>query len=226
MTEGRVAVKMQMKRRRRASDAQWITFERRFASVATLASAATITLPDESDLIDLTGTTPVTTINASRDARFVTLLIRAGVANGIVLGAGTGLVRTFQTTAAMTGDSALEIFWDGTAWTEVDRHYGDTWNAPAFVAGWGDVGAGNEVGGYLREADNTVKLKGYVTRTSGVSVTIFTLPLGYRPALAKRYAVAANNAFGQVRVLSTGAVNLITGAVTNVSLDGIMIDLS
>ena len=217
-----------LKRRARTVDRILIEVAHRYVSTPSVTAAASIALPDDDDHVVITGSTTINAIQASRDIRHVTLRVAAG--DVVTISGAVG--RPFITTAGMASDSFLRVFWDGTTWHETERNYGDLWHEvgddgePDFGTNW-DNAAGNETVGFLKTEENTVFLKGVATRSSGAVITIFTLPVGYRPGLNRRFAVTANSAFGQVRVLSpaSGAVNLVTGAVANVALDGIRVDL-
>ena len=218
-----------MKRRARSVDKELIEVADRFASVPSVTAAGTITLPEDDDLVQVTGSTSVTSITAPRDIRHVTLRVAAGEAVDIALASSS--IQQFLTAIGMDKDSFLHLFHDGTVWHETGRHYGDLWHEvdgsgePAFVTGWGNVGGANETAGFVKTEENTVLLKGYVTRSSGVASIIFTLPVGYRPSLRVRFIVPANNAFAEIRVNTAGRVNLNTGSATNVGIDGIEVEL-
>lgn len=100
----------------------------------------------------------------------------------------------------------------------------ESWIAPSFTAGWGNIGTGLMTAGYYKNAAGQVHLRGVVVRSSGVATIIFNLPAAYRPSLACQYAVSSNSAFAQVDVGSSGNVVLSAGSVASVSLDGITFD--
>ena len=52
---------------------------------------------------------------------------------------------------------------------------------PAFGAGWKNAGSGLQVAGFYRDQEGVVHLRGGVA-LGGSTTTIFTLPVGYRPA--------------------------------------------
>ncbi|MEO8687856.1 MAG: hypothetical protein ABI611_06520 [Solirubrobacteraceae bacterium] len=97
---------------------------------------------------------------------------------------------------------------------------------PAFENGWENFGPNlYDTAAFYKDPLGVVHLKGSVS--GGVIGSVFTLPVGYRPAKSQFFAVPANNAFGDVLVrgLSEGAqagkVQLNTGDTSFASLDGI-----
>lgn len=84
----------------------------------TVASAASVTLPDYTDTVIISGTADITSITASTAGRRVTLLF-SGVAgtSGVVDGSNLKLASTFGYTA----DDTLSLLCDGTNWYEISR---------------------------------------------------------------------------------------------------------
>ena len=80
-------------------------------ALPTLASAATIVLPANNDLIQITGTTAITSIAAACAGRRVTLVFAAA---GCVVTAGTNLL--IGTSYTSTAGSSLSLICDGTNW--------------------------------------------------------------------------------------------------------------
>jgi hypothetical protein len=98
-----------------------------------------------------------------------------------------------------------------------------------FQNGWTDVGGGIMLAAYMKDPFGMAHLRGEVRNTNPpgapVPTTIFQLPVGNRPTATVYYAVEANNAYGRVKVDSTGNVVLDFGSNTGgVSLDGINFD--
>lgn len=98
----------------------------------------------------------------------------------------------------------------------------------AFSNNWG---ATTSVG-FTRGSDFIVRLQGVATRASGTPTTletITTLPAGFRPGQAMRFAVAAGdgttaNAYGRVDIGTDGVVKWVAGpnaATAFVSLDNV-----
>jgi hypothetical protein len=91
------------------------------------------------------------------------------------------------------------------------------WETPVLAGAWANYAGNEEVAGYRIDDDGVVHVKGIVKDGAG---TVFTLPVGYRPAKNVRFAVDASSAFGAVVVQGTdGVVSLVVGANTYVSLN-------
>jgi hypothetical protein len=81
-----------------------------------IASATTITLPEGGEFFDITGTTTITTITASRRGRIVTLKF-SGILTMDNAAANLVLAGDFVTTSSDT----LTLVCDGTNWIELSR---------------------------------------------------------------------------------------------------------
>ncbi len=92
----------------------------------------------------------------------------------------------------------------------------------AFGTGWG-VGGGEMVPGFWKDPFGTVHLEGQAGRSSGTSVTIFTLPPGFRTTDNEYFSVYPAGGTGEttVQVLPNGQVNLFSGAQGFVGLGNI-----
>ncbi len=108
---------------------------------------------------------------------------------------------------------------------EAFREVGTPGN-PAFENGWENFGPGlYDTAAFSKDPLGVVHLKGSVA--GGAIGSIFTLPVGYRPAKSQFFAVPANNAFGDVLVRglseggAAGRVQFNTGNTSFTSLDGI-----
>jgi hypothetical protein len=78
---------------------------------------------------------------------------------------------------------------------------------PAFGAGWKNAGGGYQVAGFYR-AGGIVHLRGVVD-LGGSSLTIFTLPAGYRPAATEAFSAVLDTAgIALILVTATGDVDL------------------
>ncbi|NET24634.1 hypothetical protein [Okeania sp. SIO1I7] len=96
----------------------------------------------------------------------------------------------------------------------------ESWQTPTFQNAWVNYGFGYNNAGYFKDSLGIVHLKGLVK--NGTADTIFTLPVGYRPAARELHSVAAyNNTMGRIDILSNGTVQRISGSSTWISLDGI-----
>ena len=80
---------------------------------------------------------------------------------------------------------------------------------PAFGAGWKNAGSGFQVAGFYRDEEGVVHLRGGVA-LGGSTMTIFTLPVGYRPAATEEFSAVLDTA-GSALILVTAAgdVNLL-----------------
>jgi hypothetical protein len=88
--------------------------------------------------------------------------------------------------------------------------------------GWTVWGNGFATPGYIKMPDGTVQLRGLMGGGSKTSNTIFTLPSGYRPGMARLFPVAASDSFGLMQIVPSGVVSLYAGTATWVSFDGIL----
>lgn len=87
------------------------------------------------------------------------------------------------------------------------------WQAPVYENSWVDFGSGRIVH-YRKDADGRVHIEGAM-KSGTVNTTAFTLPAGYLPDQALRFAVGSNSAFGQVVVDTSGTVTLAVGSNTS-----------
>ncbi len=74
---------------------------------------------------------------------------------------------------------------------------------PAFGPGWKNAGSGFQVAGFYRDAEGVVHLRGGVA-LGGSVMTIFTLPVGYRPAATEEFSAVLDTA-GSALILVTAA---------------------
>jgi hypothetical protein len=81
----------------------------------TVASAATITLPDKGDFISITGTTNITSVTASWTGRVVTLKF----AGALTFTDGSNLLLAGNLTTA--NNTTITLICDGTNWLEMSR---------------------------------------------------------------------------------------------------------
>lgn len=94
-------------------------------------------------------------------------------------------------------------------------NYTDTWHyvgaagEPAFQNGWTNYDASNYSStAFWKDPFGIVHIKGFV-RSGTLSAAAFTLPAGYRPALALHLPAAANGAYATTRI--GGEISGITG---------------
>ena len=74
---------------------------------------------------------------------------------------------------------------------------------------------------YVVSKDGLVVFRGTANGGS-LNTSIFVLPENIRPIATRTFPISANNAFGVVTVASNGGVRQTVGALTSVSLDGIV----
>lgn len=89
-----------------------------------------------------------------------------------------------------------------TDWVNV----GDS-GAPAFQNAWANFNSGWQVASYKKDALGFVHVRGHITAGT-LGSAIFTLPVGFRPALNEQFAVMANNVWCLATVDSAGNVSL------------------
>jgi hypothetical protein len=66
------------------------------------------------------------------------------------------------------------------------------WITPTLLNGWANFGGGYQAARYRRLVSGQVEIQGLVAGGTGPPQTIFTLPVGYRPAKALIFATIAN----------------------------------
>lgn len=100
---------------------------------------------------------------------------------------------------------------------------------PAFQNSWVNVGASDIPAAFRKSSDGKVDLRGNVK--SGVTgTTVFTLPVGYRPAgglIARYTTVSYSGSYGASQVTvdgATGIVSIVNAGSTWTSLTGIEFD--
>ena len=83
----------------------------------------------------------------------------------------------------------------------------EAWIAPTLLNGWVNFGGGNADAGYMKDEFGFIHLKGLISSgTTTAGTTIFTLPVGYRPAVSLYFVVADSNGFGKLFVNANGFV--------------------
>jgi len=92
------------------------------------------------------------------------------------------------------------------------------WITPTLANSW--VAFDTRTAKYMRDAQGSVRLKG-VLKSGTVGATIFTLPVGYRPAETQLFPCVSNGAFGYITITSAGAVACTVGDNASLFLDGI-----
>jgi hypothetical protein len=93
--------------------------------------------------------------------------------------------------------------------------------APTLLGSWVNVGSFYEPAKYYKDGWNRVFLSGMV-KSGTASSTVFTLPVGFRPANVHVFIATADNAYARVNVSDNGNVDFALGTATGyLSLDGI-----
>lgn len=103
------------------------------------------------------------------------------------------------------------------------------WIAPALAANWSNFGGGQATAGYRKDAVGRVELKGLVKKATALALpdTLFTLPVGYRPATTRHFPVYSAGGFTSVAIFSNGAVQIeVGGSASFTCCDGIRFDPS
>jgi hypothetical protein len=91
---------------------------------------------------------------------------------------------------------------------------------PALGSGWVALGSGAAAVGYVKE-DRFVRFQGSIKNGATGSITLFTLPIGYRPPTHRFFSVPNDVGVGSVFVQSDGQVRLTTTNNVSVGLDGV-----
>lgn len=92
------------------------------------------------------------------------------------------------------------------------------WITPTYQNGWVDYDTTYNTTQYYKDKHNFVHIKGMVKNGTANS-TIFTLPVGYRPARRYLFVTISNGAIGRVDVLPDGQVMMQSGSNAWFSLD-------
>lgn len=95
------------------------------------------------------------------------------------------------------------------------------WVAPTLQNSWVNYGGIYAAAGYYKDSLGIVRLRGLVKNGTVGGVAAFTLPVNYRPSADIILTVTSNNAWGQVRVTSTGAVQMYQGSATWFSIENL-----
>ena len=86
----------------------------------------------------------------------------------------------------------------------------EAWFTPTLINGWVSFGGAEAGPTYYKDNFGNVKLRG-VVKSGTLSVSIFDLPIGYRPAKNKYFAVISNNVPGFVLIDPSGGVIPLAG---------------
>ena len=86
----------------------------------------------------------------------------------------------------------------------------EAWITPTLINGWVAFGGAEDGPAYYKDNFGNVKLRG-VVKSGTLSVSTFMLPIGYRPAKNKYFAVISNNVPGFVLIDPYGGVIPLAG---------------
>ena len=92
------------------------------------------------------------------------------------------------------------------------------WIPIAVAAGWQNLGGGNAIPAYHKDALGYVHIKGAILNVSGgpFAGLLFTLPAGYRPAETNDFAMSVSGGPAQAVVITpTGTVTPDTNVANN-----------
>lgn len=92
--------------------------------------------------------------------------------------------------------------------------------APAFANGWSNLAGGFQTAAYYKDRAGLVRLVGVVTGGT-IGATVFTLPVGFRPALIELFIGVSGAATSRIDVQNDGQVIIKNGTNGFVSLSGI-----
>ena len=84
------------------------------------------------------------------------------------------------------------------------------WITPTLINGWVAFGGAEDGPTYYKDDFGNIKLRG-VVKSGTLSVSMFKLPIGYRPAKNKYFAVISNNVPGFVLIDPSGGVTPLAG---------------
>lgn len=97
----------------------------------------------------------------------------------------------------------------------------EAWITPTLLNGWVSFGAPEDIPSYYKDEFGNVKMRG-VLKSGTLSVSMFTLPIGYRPLKNKYFSIISNNVPAFVLINPSGGVNPLVGTSNVfVSLDNI-----
>jgi hypothetical protein len=126
----------------------------------------------------------------------------------VFFGVGTGTVRPHWINSSGTDETIV-------------TNLAPSWTAPTLLNSWTNLASFNTAGYYIDQL-GIVHLRGVITGgTATSSTTLFTLPSGFRPTVTHVLAAPSNDAFGEVRVDTSGNVKIWVGATNWISLDSL-----
>lgn len=124
------------------------------------------------------------------------------------LGSGDWVFRTYDATTGSYSNKFLVQGTDG-----LTTRPGEGWTSMALVNGWTNYGGSWSSAQYRKYPDGDIQLRGLLNGSGRTADTIFTLPVGYRPAGAKMFVCAGTAAAGsnsyRVDVQADGIVRTV-----------------
>lgn len=99
-----------------------------------------------------------------------------------------------------------------------DWHEVGTAGEPVFDGTWVNFGGSRDIASFYKDPWGTVYIKGSI-KTGAIGTNCFTLPEDYRPIKELHFAVNSNDAFGSLRITSSGAVRPRVGSPTEFSIN-------
>lgn len=109
---------------------------------------------------------------------------------------------------------AIALFLDQMEVAEPWREIGASGN-PSYENSWSTNGF---VAAFRKNALGDVQIRGNIA-SGTIGQTAFTLPDGYRPPVQLDFAVPSNALYGQLRVLTSGAVRPVVGSNADFALN-------
>lgn len=114
-------------------------------------------------------------------------------------------------TTAMIDDNAI---------TAAKIETQEAWQAVTYQNSWVTYDVTYPPAGYYKDSLGVVHLRGMV-KSGTINTSIFTLPVGYRPAFRLLFVNISASALGRLDINTSGTVVQVTGTNTWVSLEGI-----
>ena len=132
-------------------------------------------------------------------------------------------------TAKITGLGTPTAAADAATMAYADTKLADhgAYTAVTYLNSWVDFSAAVQGVSYMKDDDGLVTIRGSCKSGTSATAAIFTLPAGFRPALAQRFHVGADTAASivdLVDVAADGTVAIVQdfgGATTRTNLNGI-----
>lgn len=133
--------------------------------------------------------------------------------------AGAGSIARFGQLGISNG---LTVSTNGTTLTmQMAGILGEGWIGVDFYSGWSNYNSGWTTGQYKKFGD-LVMIRGLIQRLSGVLITMFILPAGYRPAASCMFATNTSTTLSRIDINSGGVASLVLGDTAWVSIDNIV----